>query len=640
MNISSFREKSNHLISMYRQGKFEEFAFEGILFKDAITSLFKESKKIQNKIKSVSDNDKPQIALLVLKVEVICFETLEYFIEEYDEQQEFVDHTREFCKDYQTCYISFCNRFDIPQDSDFQKEFCKYLVLKALCGINQIYRNHKSVEYAEALDFLTIIEDFVNTNTSYFQASFGLKGLIFYLKGLLNRSIPNYTEAETEFRKSIEFYSKSLEVISSEFENKKLKTPNSNLQILQLNYEEKKFLVLRRCALSSIFGLSFHFLVTGKIKDCLSFSALAKNVLQDNCGIVYKRYAELLYAEAKLAENISSEINLNETLQILNICYEDFDRLNIQQHKFRVRIAQSLVLYYQARLAMKESDGKSFSKISEILTNAENYLSQTIKFAKDNKKMQLLCDASTNLTFVKRFILRGKTNISQDDILEIENLGRKALTEMAKFPSQLCEAYLALGAMYADFAQRTTAENQLNYIDKSRDNLNKALEHNGQKNLLVTASALLRLCEISLLQKSHFVRARYYYNTYLKISQQLQHDYCRVWADELKPQIERLDEYFFVFPNEYDSFAKLEVNLRDYVLERIVSDVADEVEVAMRFPTITLNNLFETAFKKWNIANTTAHKWIHDYNLINKLHQLNPLSKNIKHKTRKKNKTL
>lgn len=607
------------------------------------------------------------VILRYFKTLLLSYEVSDYFLEVTDDASNFlIDHTIKITNDIDDCLGEFNDIFK-PNSAERQ-ELIKQNLIVALCGINELYRKH---EYKNGLSRVEILKKLISESSEGHGRWYGLKGLCSYAKGKLHTAIGEFSQAEKEFRHSVEFYSESIwqkerdfsrfqeeiAMVEAAYRNKQIKQAEYKNKIYEFStlkkaHELERAVALRRGALASCFGYAFQSLVMGKVKDSIRMSALVRGLINGNTGKIYSAYVDLIYYSAKRAENSSSRRTLLGIRKNLVRCHRTFKNLIPAAHyKNRALFQISLVDHYLARW-YNERGIKALTEPVDAdkgfvdLRKAERYwnlahksLDSTIVDAtlSSNKRLRAESMAIAGHVLSNLALLAWKFDgDGLPRMEEADSILKEAWVEAAEHPHIRCEiglAQAAVGKAKVEYISRSPDESspvkQLEISDilnKSRKILHEILDLNDSNNIRVQATAYLRLAEIALLQKGTRLQAREYYEEYVKISAQVEHDFCHRWARELRSKIVQSGESFTftVVPGPTFVKQKFEEQIDEMYREYAVSYAAAQIEKDFARQKVnkrkSLNSYLTAALtENFGLSSNLIREWIDKYDMYDKV---------------------
>ena len=554
---------------------------------------------------------KEDMAELVLRAKVLSYEIDDYFLSTAPpKSEEFIDQSKEIC-DGVAEY--FEKHYGFVSNPKRQKNIIQYLLLTALCGINELYRQHNKKDYEEGIRrgerVLTYISDKLPRLPLPPTSGRGVLGLYCYVMGRLNFASGYYQKADAYFRGSVEAYSE-------------------RIQINQGESLESVLATLRRCALAATFGNAYIALIDGKVRDAITLSALACSILKHNCREVYAAYAELIYWVAKLAEASSDRQTLRKVHRRLRRCRRIF-KLYVPDTHYPHRAGIQLGIAYHY-LAQAEPHRRE-----RYYNLATAYLKQAITFAEvkvhgRHRNQRMLAEAWVTLTHIT-------IHCNEDEIdIALKQAG-KALVAADGMKQFTCEAYLALGAIHHAAARRSLSpEQKAEHVLDARLSVNKALEINEDTNARIRAAGYLRLAELSSLLPNTWPEVRHYYEKWLRVKDSVEHDFLQRWGEKIKDAMLNVNEHLFIDATFSLKYKEWKSRVEEHLANAAMRELAAELQVSQgaqtdenrpasagskaRQPTAKtlIKDFLE---RRLDIERATAYEWIKKYKLEEKLRE-------------------
>lgn len=552
-----------------------------------------------------TSESRDEIIELVLRSKVLSYEIDDYFLSiPVPKSRQFIDLSKEVSyslPDYFEKHYGFVSDLN-------KRKIVQYLLLSALCGINELYRKHNKTDYEEGVkrgeEILKYIKDELPRLPSPTGSGKGVSGLCYYILGRLHFALGNYHTADCYFRESVEAYSEKIQVSRPESLESLLAT-------------------LRRCALASTFGSAYLALSDGKIRDAINLSALARSILKHNCGEVYAAYAELIYLAAKRAQASSDVEILRKVRQGLRKCRKVF-RLYVPDTHYvhRAGIQLGIVYHY---LALTQESSHLRKRYYQLATD---YLEEAIAFAgakedgRQHRNERLLAEALTVLSHI--------TSHSVADFALAEEQARNALVAAHGITQYTCEAFLALGSIYYMQAKRSASlEDRESHVKAGRWSVNQALEKNQNASARIKAAGYLRLAELCLLLPGTQPEVRYYFQKWLQVKEAVENDFLHHWGRKVNEEMQTISEHLFIdagisFKPEYWE-SKVEEHLMYAAIRELAKQLqgkqseqlADEQELKDKMRTEIRDYLKD----KFKIKNANAYNKINKYKLVDKLRE-------------------
>lgn len=627
----------------------------------------------------------------------LSYEVDDYFLSVNSETSTFLTNIAKKISDN---IEDFADQFEpyFSKDKEEYRELLKQILIVALCGVNEYYRQHL---YDEGLVMARRVKQLLFDLPRRLPPSkghlskghwSGLKGLCSYVTGKILTAQGNFSDAEQEFLNSVEAYSESiwqkernfsrhqekLREFEIRFRSNKIKEEKYNKYVQAFtarkqDHELSRAVALRRSGLASSFGYGFQALVMGKVKDAIRLSSLSRGIVNWNTGKIYSSYVDLIYYSAKRAENSSDRKALVEIQRNLKRCFRVFqDLIPAAHYKNRALFQIALVYHYLARwykergLAIPEKAPKkararqtrkwNFSKAKFYWESAAKHLLLTIndENIKVNKRLRAESMAILGHAWSNLGLLEKDFNRSGIDLLnKAEGILDTAWEEAEQLPQIKCEVGLAkaaagktkvdyllsdfLTAPYLDETDKkspTPANKKIRdeirlILNASRQILHDICELNQNNSMRVQATAYLRLTELALLQKETRIQAPEYYEEFMKISSQVEHEFCHRWARDLENKILILSNSFTVVItpgvdfNKQDFDQKLEKYYTDYAVNYAAKQIFEDSAKGNFTERSSLSSYLTAALhKNFGILSKTAGKWIDEYDMFEHLQRI------------------
>ncbi|MGB9179941.1 MAG: hypothetical protein WCB68_11910 [Pyrinomonadaceae bacterium] len=668
-----------YLTDLYKRGRFEDeideeqfaFFFEGRRSLDGIDEPKRGGRRnlTPAPIKIASEDlyelaqeierTAPQAAsdsiILMLRVKVLSYEIDDYFLDVDTSKGNF------FLKQAQNIGEAL-SEFNIPknivepdplasyakqhypqiQERGAQRELIQQLILVALCGVNQMYRDHHDESYLKALPLAIKLRDYIQNDLPKLRSpervSLGLLGLTLYMLGRLKLSLSSY-DADLDFIASTECY-------ANRVHEKEELHRQGKLSLAE--YESTRLLTLRRSALVSAFGSGFLSLITSDLPAALKAIALARGIVKQNSGLVNSAYTDLLYCAVKRAQH-SSDLNLLlDIRRTLRRCLGVFRRYVPNRHyEHRAGIELALVHHYIAR-ANPRQERRSYAL-------AEKYLQHAVEFAereipdkeqgqteparvdkpKRPRNMRLLAEALTILSY----IIRHCSPHEMKNVTKAIELADRAILIAKDSLLYASEARIALGAAQvakAEFLKGDEAA-QKKELSNARVNFHMALVLNREANARLSAICYIRLGQICLLDKKMLGEARHWRDKWVGIKKQVHHEFCHQMGKDLEQSVERLGgiTYLLIDPDESLNREYWREQLDNFLNNQAIYHVAkelrltptgkggvDETATSSRTRGDLKKQLLSFLIDKMGIAQSGAYEWIRKHSLEIRLKEL------------------
>ena len=544
-----------------------------------------------------------EAAEMILRAWVLSYEIDDYFLNiEPPKARVYVGMAKEVCADV---HGYFARHYGFVSDSSRQKSVVQYLLLAALCGINELYRQHNKDDYEEGIrlgeQVLAYIRVEMPRLPSPPTSGRGVLGLCCYIMGRLYFASSAYQKAEAYFRESVEAYSERIQLNSGETLPSILAT-------------------VRRCALASTFGNAYIALVDGRVHDALTLSALACSVLKHNCGEVYAAYAELIYWTAKRAEASSDRQTVRKVKRNLRRCRRVFKLYVPDAHYVHRADIELGIVYHYLALAEPGRKKRYYDLATSLLKQAITFAEADVGGRPHNQRM--LAESFIVLSHIT-------INCRPDDIDAALRLAERALVAAEGIKQFTCEANLALAAIYSAAAKKSALDAQkAEHILNARLHANKALELNQNTNALISGAGYLRMADLSLLQPNTLTDVRHYYERWQAVSGLVEHDTLRQWAAQIGAELLNVNQHLFVNPSESLRYQDWKSRIEEHLANAAMRELAEELragagaaggeEVRRHTDKTLIRDFLE---KRSGLARQTAYEWIKKFRLEEKLRQ-------------------
>jgi hypothetical protein len=192
--------------------------------------------------------------------------------------------------------------------------------------------------------------------------------------------------------------------------------------------------------------------------------------------------------------------------------------------------------------------------------------------------------------------------------------------------------------MYPTPRDKKTRDEIRIILNTSRQILHKVCELNQNNSMRVQATAYLRLTELALLQKEAWIQAREYYDEYMKMSSQVEHDFCHRWARDLENKILTLSRSFTATITPGPQFNKqaFDKELEKYYTDYAVNYAAKKIEEDAAAEKITerdsLSSYLTSALHfNFGISSKTARTWIEEFTMFEHLKRICAVAKDLPH---------
>lgn len=528
-------------------------------------------------------------------------------------------------------------RYPSIREPEQLRDLVQQLVLVALSGLNQMYRDHRDDSYHQALPLAESLRQYIQHGlpklSSPERVSSGLLGLTLYILGRLKLGLNLYAAADRDFIASTECYANRVHEKEELFRHD---------QLTQEQYEATRLLTLRRSALVSAFGSGFLSLLTSDLPAALKSIALARGIVKQNSGLVNSAYTDLLYCAVKRAQH-SSDLNvLREIRRILYRCLFIFRAYVPDRHyEHRAGIELALVYHYTAK-AEPRRERSSYAR-------ALRYLTRAVKFAEERamraapepqapaeagpagpRSTRLLAEALTIMSHITRHCGHSMENAER-----AINLASGAVTAAQNSRLYTAEAYVAMGAAHATKAEllKSAGVSPKAELTRARVNFLNALRFNEATNARISALCFIRLGLISLLDKETLAEARYWHDRWMDIKARVHHEFCHQAGRELERAVRKLGgvTYLLIDPDESlnrkDWQESLDNFLSNQVLYRVAKELREQTaageearpsknkaDYKKRLASFIINEL--------GLSQSNAYIWIEKYKLEARLKEL------------------
>lgn len=445
-------------------------------------------------------------------------------------------------------------------------------LLLALCAVNSVYRGGTN-KFDEGCKVLVTLERMiVELGHAKHHKSFGLLGLHRYLRGRLQFGLGRLKEAEESFAESAHFYSQRIKIRSTS----EIKSPNE--------IEEARILSLRRATLARCLGTAYLFYVQSRLERSVELLRIGVPILTLDCGRVNTAYCELIEVMATRAlhaDNDEKLINCEQQVQASLGVFEEY----VPHGHYMPRGLLELARIKDCR-AKQAFDQDRWEDSQNLFQEIESLLNRVVGLVPDidnTRHRAILAGAFILRSQISRHRLRmhyKKKALplnASDRVAECISDAQVAL-DYATSKQQRCEALLTLGQ--ARLFSNTVAFEELKMSpiemraahESVLAQYSEALSENGGENPRITAIALLGLTELEMTASGNYYYAKRYFERFESVVLQIEDRKCRLFAENLRSQLDRPHTDFFVDPNSKEGLNprhwhnKLNAFLREQVM--------------------------------------------------------------------------
>jgi GGDEF domain-containing protein len=462
-------------------------------------------------------------------------------------------------------------------------------LLMGLCAVHSIYRGHTAHKYEEAWQQLQILERMIRElGIVKKQKSFGLLALHQYLAGRILFGLGRFNEAEKAFAESAEYYSERIK-------------SKSRAEAKPVNgVDEEHLLSLRRTMLARCLGSAYLYFVQSKLERSLELLKIGVPILTFDCGRVIAAYCDLIEAMATHALYADDDDKLVECEEKVLACGATFERYVPHGHYLQlcqlelIRIKES-----RAKIAFDGFDGSNEilrAEINHHYKGIYRLLEEVTDYAgahqsDDDRNRRLATAALILRSQSRRHHLRRLHKIEplgeeqRRHIKECVRYAEAAYKKAGAMKQLKCEALLAWGqALQFDHftAPGRAAEDAAKVEEARREEIREkyfeALTENDRQNPRITATALLGLTELEMTGRGNYYLAKRYFEKYDKIAPQIEDSMCRLYAKNLRAQLERPHADFFVDADHKErlSFTYWKKELEKFLIRQAMYRIARE----------------------------------------------------------------
>jgi hypothetical protein len=491
------------------------------------------------------------------------------------------------------------NFYSQETKSDNFLKFGNEIFLIAFTGSMNYYRPHITDDLQLGLEklkkVLQLLEDFSEEKKlRQREPSRGLYGLAFYILARFQFALGSNHEAETNFRKSFEYYLKRIE------------TP----LLSDLPFDpDAKFLHLRRAALVQIIGLAFQYYTESKLDDALKILNFWQPILHLNCGKVLSAYAKLISVEVRRAKFSNNIIELNDCEIIADKCLFELNQAVGETHyPYRAKMELSLIYLYQAAYYEKriKEEPQKLEYVTKKYEQALKHLDSTINYAKKREEAILRKNSagtnspnhrgSTKITnrrlltealHCKIYLMRKQVRIKNPDNLTIVfetyqktlKMAHKALVEAKGMNQMEADLMLARGRIFQDIyflKFKNNKEESFKYKELAKNDFLAAAEINSGENPRITAQVHLYLTNLFIYGEQNLLPGKYYYDKLEENIEAIQHCFIKDAFADLKRKFEQNLSVFFVDPKKHLKIKEWSKELEDFLIDNVLRQWADE----------------------------------------------------------------
>ena len=459
-------------------------------------------------------------------------------------------------------------RVKVKPGDELHDAAAKEYFLFAMFGIQSLVRRH---EFERGLNLLNVIEEFVRDGLRLTNGkpSFGLQGLAQYLRARLYFGLGLLGDARQAAMESTRNYALTVERL----EGKRLRG-----DLKEENIDELHLLSIRRSALTTSIGSAHISIMIGRIEEALKLLALCRAVLTLDCGELYARYVDVLWAEGVRALHSDKPSELQSAAKVLYRSRKTFIRLVPHSHYLgRSSVELALVYFYLARYYDRTASANEESrrKCRVYFARAEKYASEVIKLAEDlqggrQRNPRLLADGYD----VRSRLLAFMPEPDFEGALRDAEAAEKCAGEMRQVR---CEALIAGGTALVRKAEhlrrRGKKAEMLETKTKAEAKLKEALELNDNNNTRIRAVALLRLAQAGLLSPTTYPDARLCIREYMKSADKIEHAFVKELADEVMAMERVVEKFFYADTTETWNVSIFREKLEEYLVNEFINEL-------------------------------------------------------------------
>jgi hypothetical protein len=646
--IDSLKSNYRYLFGLYRRSQFEtsvdrnKFHFQrpdleatqdktAPTIKPAADDLYSLACSMEEDF--IANKEQPDLAAqetlaeFILRSKVLSYEIDDYFlIVPSAKSERLIQKAEEISQDLPGYFMG---HYGFVDSRDKQRRIKEYLLLTALCGINELYRRHHVNDYRKGIEQGKRVLSFINKEFMPPRSGLGIRGLCHYILGRLSLALGNYQDATSHFRHSVEDYSERVRVKTKRFKQREdglamdERNSPSFLQDKE-EFEASRSATLRRCALAASFGNAYLSLIFGKVGEAVNLSALSRSILRQNCGEVYMAYADLIYWSSKRAEGSDDSDNLKNVIIGLLRCRRTF-RLYVPDAHYihQAGIQLGIAYHYLAKLRPE--------KQAVYYHRAVAFLESALAFAKEEvdgrwRNQRMLAEARVILSHLLCHLEADKLELALE-------MATEALEVSKGLAQYTCESFLAQGAVYSVMAYKISEqEERAKKINAARECIIKALKHNGGTNARIKAACYLRLADLSFLQGDPS-EARYFYEKWLVVKGSVEHDFLNKWGEKIHEKLLITNDHLYVDADISFNTNYWKVKVEEYLMYAAIRELAKDLQQKkdkMREEPELFKSLYLKKGKigplirnflmaKFNIEKSDAYDKIQEYHLIDKL---------------------
>lgn len=448
------------------------------------------------------------------------------------------------------------------------KEYCLF----AMFGIQSLIRRH---EFERGLSLLDVIEELIrgDLRSTHGKPSYGLQGLALYLRARLYFGLGLLADARQAAIESTRNYALTIE----QLERKRLRG-----DLREENIDELHLLSIRRSALTTSIGSAHVSILIGRIEEALKLLALCRAVLTLDCGELYARYVDVLWAEGMRALHSDKPPELRAAAQVLYRSRKTFGRLIPHSHYFgRSSVELALVYFYLARYYDRAADADETNRrrCRIYFTRAERYASEVIQIAEDmrgsrQRNPRLLANGYD----VRSRLLAFMPEPDFEAALRDAEAAEKCAGEMRQVR---CEALIAAGTALVRKAEhllkRGKREELFETKKMAEKKLKEALELNNNNSPRIRAVALLRLAQAALLLPPTYPDARLYLREYKETADKVEHAFVKELADEVMKMERDAEKFFYADTTETWSATTFRNRLEEYLVDEFINELVNVI---------------------------------------------------------------
>jgi hypothetical protein len=517
----------------------------------------------------------------------------------------------------------------LGEPDDDRARVIKVQSLTALCGVNHLYRSHLHGHYDEALEIVRNIETYVKEKLPHqhrnVRQSFGLIGLTMYLKGRLLSAMGDYDNAQKAYAQSSDAYVARLDQKNS-FSERGF--------ITKEQYEEKKFVTLRRAALVSALGVGYLAFISSRVSKALAALRMSRAALKQNVGAVYGAYTDILFYACRRAEGSSDRQTIEDVIHGIEVCRETLAELVPDSHYLhRAGIELAIALHYRMKFDQKAGNGSE--RASEDYARAMELLEAAIKQSETIEEgrvinQRLLTEALFIRSYIRRCLPDITTAQRHVNLAKAEEDARRALKEAGRNPRMECEALIALGSVQYDQARYYKSSDKEEDFHKklsaAQNSFRDALKTNDKKNVRIEAICYLKLTKLSLFDPSSVALAHDYFKRWKEIENRVEHAFCHYMAQEINKRLSEGGPLLIINAEASLNYPEWENKLLTHLLNTMLIELSEETKKHQYNESKLHKLLSDALINRLKFKRSTAYKILDKHKLVEQLQQRNKQS--------------